>query len=144
MAEAGEFEAAIERPVDMKRNTEITKITKRTISKHWAAFSLWFDGFRDHGERFDTWLGSRITNKVKTLDRLFKQDEPVSALFVEFRGLLDYFQFMLDVVARGQSDSMSAQKSERELEYMEGMIDLLVTFIFRNHTGEPPVFTEFE
>ena len=135
---------SIELPVRLNKTSEITTMTRQQITTHWTNFMGWFDGFMTPRDNFDTWLRSRLVRQVLTVDKLFKTNAPIHSLFTEYRTLLDYFQFMLNVLAKGQSEPLPAEKSDRELDFMENMIDLLVTFIFRKDEGENILFTEFE
>lgn len=135
---------SIELPVRLSKTFEVTAMTRQQITTHWTTFVAWFEGFLAPRDNFDTWLRSRLVRQVATVEKLFRSNAPIPSLFMEYRGLLDYFQFMLNVLAKGQSDVMPAEKSERELDFLENMIDLLVTFIFRKDEGDNVMFTEFE
>jgi hypothetical protein len=134
---------SIELPMRLTRMPNLTRMTKQQLTSHWTTFSGWFQGFTDTEERFDGWLRSKVAAQARVVAKLFQDGAPPTILFKQYRNLLDYFQFMLDVLAQSQTEPMPARKSERELIIFENLIDLLVTWIFREEEGTVR-FTEFE
>jgi hypothetical protein len=134
---------AIELPVALNKPSDVAAMTKQQLLQHWTTFGGWFEGFDDPADHFDTWLKAKLTSQVKLVDALFKKGASIPALFQAYRNLLDTFQFMLQILATGQSEPLPTKKAEHELQILENLIDLLVTFVFRNQ-GEDIRFTEFE
>jgi hypothetical protein len=50
---------------------------------------------------------------------------------------------MLGVLAKSQKVPMKATKAEKQLDLLENLIDLLVTYVVRQEAARP-IFTEFE
>jgi hypothetical protein len=132
---------AIEVPMSMTKKLDMTQITRHTLMQHWKRFGAWFNAFRTPLPDFDPWVRARIIGHVKRVDQVFKTNAAISVLYSEYRQLLDFFQFALDVLARSQAEAMSAQKSERQLSLLENSVDLLITFIMKDCGGEI-LFTE--
>lgn len=134
---------SIELPVKLNKASDITSLNRSQLNQHWLKFNGWFEAFQQPRDNFDTWLRSKLIRQVKDLNEYFKTNAPIPVLFTGYRQLLDFFQFTLDVLARGQSRAMPATKTERELLILENLIDLLITFIVSSNDGDF-VFCEFE
>jgi hypothetical protein len=132
---------SIEVPLDQAKKIEVTKLARNQIMQHWTRFGGWFNAFKQPISEFDPWLRSTLIALVRRGETVFNGNAPVSVLFSEYRQLLDFFQFALDVLARAQKDPMPQQKSERQLGLLENLVDLLVTFIVRDEGGQVQ-FTE--
>jgi len=113
-----------------------TELSRQQLSVHWLRFGGWFEGFRRPLSNFDSWLRSKLVQQVRTVDSVFKSNAPIQTLYTEYRGLLDFFQFSLEVLARGQNDPMPTFKSERHLQLLENLIDLLVTFVVKSQNED--------
>jgi hypothetical protein len=133
----------IDVPFQMFKPFESVKMPKPQLMNHWMTFSAWFEGFNEVKDQIDSWLLSKITTQVREVDKLFKSSESVSDLYNEYRHLLDWFQFMLEVIAKGKRRVLSTTKAERQLKLLENLIDLLITFVVQQ-TGDQITFTEFE
>jgi Ca2+-binding EF-hand superfamily protein len=127
---------SIQVPMSMTKTLEMTKLTRQQMMQHWVRFGSWFGAFRQPIPSFDPWLRSEIIAHVRKVDRAFKENQKVPVLCTEFRQLLDFFQFALDVAARSQTEPMSQQKSERHLVLLENIVDLLVTFVVKDCGGD--------
>jgi hypothetical protein len=132
---------SIEAPVGAARTAEITKMSIEQIAQHWLRFGGWFAPFRQPIPDFDPWLRSTLIAMVRRVEAAFSGSQSASLLYSEFRQLLDFFQFALDVSARTQKKAMPAQKSERQLALLENLVDLLVTFVVIDAEGKVQ-FTE--
>ncbi|OHS98161.1 hypothetical protein TRFO_09009 [Tritrichomonas foetus] len=120
---------SIELPARLTKKTDLVALTRPELLSHWQTFGMWFEAFRKPRENFDTWVKSRLVQKVNDIDKLFKSNAPIPNLFSEYRSLLDYFQFTLDAMAKGKNRVMSTHKAEKELTILENLIDLLITFV---------------
>jgi Ca2+-binding EF-hand superfamily protein len=132
---------SIEVPMTGAHKNELTKLSRQQLTQHWQRFSSWFNAFRQPIPTFDPWLRSTMVTRVRRCEQLFKNHSAVPSLYSEYRQLLDFFQFALDVMARSQREPMGAQKSERHLALLENTVDLLVTFVLKD-CGADIVFTE--
>ena len=133
----------IEFPARLNSKNDLVALTKKDLLFHWQQFSVWFEGFKTQRENFDTWATSRLVAKINDVDKLFKANAPVPNLFSEYRSLLDMFQFLLDVMAKGKTFKMGIHMAERELTILENLVDLLVTFV--SDTSDDVIdFNEFE
>ncbi|EAX89952.1 hypothetical protein TVAG_124320 [Trichomonas vaginalis G3] len=120
---------SIEAPITLLHNTPVTELKRSDLFKRWIRFGRWFEGFLKPLGTFDTWLHAELKQAVKRVDNIFKTNSPVPVMFNEYRKLLDYFQFMLDMLAEGSKNPMTPEKSNRELLLMENLVDLLVTHV---------------
>jgi hypothetical protein len=134
---------SIEIPTPWAKPDEGTTISRLVLENHWRTFMSWFEGFNDVKDKLDTWLVSKITSQVRLVDKLFQARAPPNTLYDAYRELLDSFQFMLNVMAKGQQEPMPDQKAERQLQIIEALIDLLITFVVPQE-GDKVTFTEFE
>jgi Ca2+-binding EF-hand superfamily protein len=134
---------SIEIPTQWAKPAEVTTISRSVLENHWRTFMSWFEGFNDVKDKLDTWLLSKITSQVRLVDKLFQAMAPPYTLYDAYRELLDWFQFMLNVMAKGQQEPMPDQKAERQLQIIESLIDLLITFVVPQE-GDKITFTEFE
>lgn len=134
----------IDLPARLNKMPDLTSMTRKDLLIHWKHFSLWFDVFTKLRTNFDTWARSKLIAKINTVDRLFKNNAPLPNLFCEYRALLDHFQFLLDVMAKGKSYVMGEHKAEKELSILENLIDLLVSFIVDPESPGKVEFHEFE
>ena len=132
---------SIEIPLSITRRFELTELTRQQLLRHWVKFSAWFNGFKVPIPQLDSWFRAQLVAQVRRVEQLFKTKATVASLYSEYRQLLDYFQFGLDVLARSQKDPMPKAKSERHLLLLENMIDLLITFIVKDCAGAI-LFTE--
>lgn len=133
----------IEFPARLNNRSDLVALSKKDLLFHWQQFAVWFEGFKVQRENFDTWATSRVVAKINNVDKLFKSNAPVPSLFSEYRSLLDMFQFLLDVMAKGKTFKMGAHMAERELSIMENLVDLLVTFVADTSDSQVE-FNEFE
>jgi hypothetical protein len=127
---------SIEMPLSQASGREVTKMQKNQITLHWRRFASWFSAFHKPIPDFDPWLRSTLINLVRRVDTAFSGTASASVLFSEYRQLLDFFQFALDVLARTAKDPMPQLKSERQLLLLENIIDLLLTFVVSEEGGE--------
>ncbi|OHT10967.1 hypothetical protein TRFO_19545 [Tritrichomonas foetus] len=126
----------IEIPISITKKLDLTQLSRQQLLQHWIRFGSWFSAFRQPMPEFDSWLKSQLVAQVRKVDQVFKANEAIPVLYTEYRQLLDFFQFALDILARSQKVPMPPQKSERHLSLLENIIDLLVTFIMRDGDGE--------
>jgi hypothetical protein len=133
----------IDVPGQWKKPNEVTNVPRSVINRHLGTFMSWFEGFDGVQEKFDTWLLGKITAQVTTLDKLQQGGAPVALVYQEYRTLLDWFQYMLNVMSKGMEEPMPAEKAERQLQLLESLIDLLVTAVVGDQNGQVQ-FTEFE
>jgi len=122
---------SIEMPFSIMGTNEISSIKREKLVTHWIRFASWFEGFRKPIGSFDVWVKSQLNNQVNYVDKVFKTNSPVSVMFSEYRKLLDFFQFILDILARGQG-TMNDEKTERQILLLENLIDLLVTYVVKS------------
>lgn len=108
----------------------ITEMSRKDITRHWTKFSRWFENMKqDTQDVLDPWLKYVVTKKVYTIDQSFKVNKPVDTLVIEYRELLDMYQFALDIMFRGLQKPLPADKTDRSLALLENLVDLLLTFI---------------
>ncbi|KAK8870534.1 hypothetical protein M9Y10_008419 [Tritrichomonas musculus] len=131
----------IEVPLSSTRKFDLTQLSRQQLLQHWIRFGSWFTAFKQPMPEFDSWLKSQLISHVRKVDQVFKANSQVNVLYTEYRELLDFFQFALDVLAKSQNVPMPPQKSERHLSLLENIIDLLVTFIIRD-SGSDVIFAE--
>ena len=131
----------IEVPLSSTKKLDLTQLSRKQLLQHWIRFGSWFTAFKQPMPEFDSWLKSQLISHVRKVDQAFKANSQAPVLYTEYRELLDFFQFALDVLARSQNVPMPPQKSERHLSLLENIIDLLVTFIVRD-SGSDVDFTE--
>ena len=131
----------IEIPISTTKRNELTKLPRHQLLQHWIRFGSWFSPFRKQMPKFDSWLKTQLVHRVQKVDRLFKSSAPTHVLYSEYRQLLDFFQYALDVLARSQEVPMPAPKTERHILLLENTIDLLITFIMRDADSQVE-FTE--
>jgi hypothetical protein len=132
---------SIEVPMAVTKKSEVTKLSRQQLTAHWQRFGSWFNVFRQPIPALDPWLRATLISMVRRADALFKGHGAVSVLYGEYRQLLDFFQFALDVLARSMPEPMAVPKSERHLSLLENIVDLLVTFVLKDCGGDI-VFTE--
>ena len=133
---------SIELPAKINRNTNQVNLDRKNLLLHWHSFGLWFDRFRQPRVNFDIYVRSRIIQKINAVDKLFQTNAPASHLYSEYRSLLDYFQFLLNVMCKGKPTPMGETMAEKELNLIENLIDLLVTYLFDSE--ESVDFSEFK
>ena len=127
---------SIDTPLFTSIKSLSTELTRQQLLTHWIRFNSWFDGFRRPLTNFDSWLRIKLVNQVRIVDQIFKNNNPIQTLYTEYRNLLDFFQFSLEVLARGQKEPLPSNKSERHLQLLENLIDLLITFLLENSNDD--------
>lgn len=132
---------SIEAPITLLHNTPVTEMKRADLIKRWIRFGRWFEGFQKPLGTFDPWIHTEIKQLVKKVDTIFKTNSPIPVMFNEYRKLLDYFQYMLDMLAEGSRNPMTPEKSNRELLLMENLVDLLVTHVV-NECDKEYIFEE--
>ena len=120
---------SIEAPDTLLQSKTVSDMKRNKLLEHWLKFGKWFEGFTRPIGTFDPWIRSQIIKEVDRVDGLFKNNSSVSSLYTEYVKLLDYFQYLLQILALGSNKAMTEEKSNRELLLYENLIDLLITFV---------------
>jgi hypothetical protein len=123
--------------------TDTPGMSRAQITGHWTRFCSWFEGFNEVNDSLDLWVLATMSQRMHTVETLVKSQASVPMIYDEFRNLLDCFQFMLGVLAKSQKAPMKATKAEKQLNLLENLIDLLVTYVV-HQDGARALFTEFE
>ncbi|OHS94370.1 hypothetical protein TRFO_39454 [Tritrichomonas foetus] len=124
---------SIDIPLDNDQSFERSEASRKMVMTHWAKFSQWFEGLRRTAVTLDTWARSQLIHYVRQVDQAFQMNYPASTLYGELRNLLDMFQFILSLIARGSPIPMKTEKSSEQLELLEDVNELLLKFII--HAG---------
>ncbi|EAY03670.1 hypothetical protein TVAG_145390 [Trichomonas vaginalis G3] len=135
---------SIETPFTNNTKDQITEMPRKDITRHWTKFSKWFEKMKDQtNNTFEPWIKYTITKKVFTVDDAFKANKSVDNLVCEYRGLLDFYQYSLDIMIRGLQKPLPSDKTERLLALFENLVDLYLTFYLQQkETVISPDMTE--
>lgn len=127
---------SIDAPFDNDMSFEQSETARQMIMSHWVKFSQWFEGLRRSTTTLDTWVRSQLIMQVRQTDQTFQMNYPVASLYGELRNLLDLFQFALGLLSRGSPIPMKVESSEKQLNLLEDLNDLLLKFIVNAGTSQ--------
>ena len=127
---------SIDSPLEEDSSFDSTEISRKVVISHWAKFNQWFEGLRRSTTTLDTWVRSLLVLHVRRVDQAFQLNQSTSSLYTELRNLLDLFQFILYIMARGSPVSMKIEHSIKQLELLEEINEILLKFIIQSGTQQ--------
>jgi hypothetical protein len=131
MDELGVHFSSIDIPLETDYSFERSEDSRNMLLAHWAKFGQWFEGLRRPNPFFEDWVRSKLALHVRRVEQSFQLSLPGATLYAEYRRLLDEFQFFLNLMARGAQMSMTLEESQQQLEVMEGLNSVLLTFVLK-------------